>query len=756
MLEKLYAHRKILLIIEAVVLIVLIGVMGYRMKHDEIIEVDLDTMMTDYDDAMSYDGSQWNFDKDFEKIYWGYDYLLYGPEIPLDRGTYTIVIDYLATETQKVVLESQDVEIQASEILLSKNKTTVRYDFKLANGVEDFKMRIIDFYGGEFSLKGVTIIRNTHDIRVLTFLWIVLAACLDLLIYNKKLRSHGGIIAVLFGIAILASLPLFAKGIMSGHDIRFHFARIEAIADGLKNGYFPVKMDSIYNDGYGYPVGIYYGDMLLYIPAVLRIIGFTITQSYKIYIFVVNLLTATTSYICGKKIFKKNNTAILFSLVFTASTYRLLCIYTRAAVGEFSANCFYPIVMLAIWNIYTQEITEKRYQKNAILLAVGMSGMIYNHVLSTEMIVLVLVVLALVLFKLTFRKQTLLVIIKAIALSALISLAFIVPFLEYYTQVDTMLDDSAFASSYIQKYGVYLSDYFAFFKSITGYANVDVASRMQITPGLVLMAGLIGACYLILTKKADSRIKVLTGGTLVCLFVASNLCPWNQIYEIPGVGPFLVSVQFPYRYVGMAVCFMTILLGLVVEKLIETGVFDRKLYSYTVVVSLLMTFVFVSAFEDDSELLFPYDTADLYTYTHHNAFGLGAAEYLLDDTDMSTDVLDYGVYGDNITAVIQSESGLHMEIWVDAGDDATLEVPRFAYPHFVATDDDGKTLTVVQGHNNKVTVEIPTAYQGTIFIDYVEPWYWRVAEVVSVLTIIGLLVWWMRSRSDKVRTDMAK
>ena len=748
--------KSIVLIVELIGLVVLTFIMIMRLNENNTTAIELDNLSSGVD-AMGYDGTVWHIDLEDGNEAEDAEDLLYGPGINLESGTYTISIDYSGTEINKGVVEVDEGIIDTADFfLLSNNKHHVSYDFSLKTDVEGFSFRIKKFYGGEFTLNKLTIIRNTHDIRTAIFIWVVLSLLIDAYLYFNIVRSNIRTIGIICGIALVASLPLFAQGIMTGDDIRFHFLRIEAIAAGLKSGDFPVRMYPLYNDGYGYPIAVFYGDTLLYFPALLRIIGFTTLQSYKAYIFFINLLTATISYFCGKRIFKKNIAGFVFSMAFTLSTYRFLCLYARASVGEYSATCFYPIVILAIWNIYTQDSKEKAYKNNSIILAIGMAGIIYNHVLSTEMMVLTIFILAMAFFKKTFRKDTILVYIKAIALCFCISAAFIIPFVEYYTQLPLMLKTSI-TSDYIQDSGVYLSEYFAFFNSITGGDYVN--RRGLITPGLVLIAGLLVGIYLIIIKKDSKEIRVLTVGSLVSLFVASTICPWNRIYEIPVIGPILVTVQFPYRYIGIAICFMCVLLGLVLEKIIEQKLNDKRIYYYTIITSLVMSCFFVSQYHDEKYITSIFnsrDTADLYVLSRNGEFGMYmfiAGQYLLEDTNVSKEALDYGVYGENIQATIISENGVDIDIYVKGNDNSTLEIPRFAYPHYIAKDNKGNKLKTIIGHNNKLTVIFDNAYDGEVFVEFVEPWYWKLSEIISFITIGALLINVKKIINDYGRKD---
>lgn len=218
----------------------------------------------------------------------------------------------------------------------------------------------------------------------------------------------------LVAVVILVSLPLFAVLGVYGHDLQFHLMRIEGIACDLEGGNILSKISPVWMDGYGYPVSVYYGDLLLYVPAILRIGGFPIATAYKMYLFLINFGTAVISYICFRKIFGKRNTALLLSLAYTTASYRIVDLYTRAAVGEYSAMMFFPVIALAVYRIYTQDVREwKLYRKNALTLAIGMTGVIGTHILSTEMAVLETVVL---------------------------NLYFLIPFLDYFINVNVRIN----------------------------------------------------------------------------------------------------------------------------------------------------------------------------------------------------------------------------------------------------------------------------------------------------------------------------
>lgn len=161
-------------------------------------------------------------------------------------------------------------------------------------------------------------------------------------------------------------------------------------------------------DGYGYPVSVFYGDFLLYIVAVLRIMGFSIVAADKLYVFIINTGTVIVSYICFSKIFKDDRIAGLTTLVYATVGYRTVCIFVRSAVGEYSAMMFLPLIALAVYRVYMSDDDNwTTYKRNAFIMALGMTGLIGSHILSIEMVVVTLVILCGVCWRKTFTKNVL-------------------------------------------------------------------------------------------------------------------------------------------------------------------------------------------------------------------------------------------------------------------------------------------------------------------------------------------------------------
>ena len=76
-----------------------------------------------------------------------------------------------------------------------------------------------------------------------------------------------------------------------------------------------------------------------------------------------------------------------------------------------------------------------------------------------------------------------------------------------------------------------------------------------------------------------------------------------------------------------------------------------------------------------------------------------------------------------------------------------MELPLLYYKGYVAKGEEGQKLSVVCGENNVLRVLIPAGYQGKIEVDFKGFWYWRVAEVVSLATL--LMIWALARKSRR-------
>ncbi len=669
--------------------------------------------------------------------------MIYGPFAAMPKGDYTLVVSYDCDHQQDVVPYSSgdDIKyIKANTIHIAPQLHDLSYDFSISRDIENFEVRVRYDGDGSLRIRNIAVFKNLSFLKRTFFILFILFLFIDIcLIYRERIRNNIKIFAALAGMILLISIPLLLEGMHFGHDIGFHVNRIEGIAGEIRSGHIPARMLPSWGNGYGYAALIFYGNIFLYIPALFRIIGFTVTTSYKMYVFAVNAATVVISYGCFKRMFRDMDKRIplICTLAYAASTYRLMNVYIRTAVGEYTAMTFYPVVALAMYLIYTDEDKDKRkHFLYSSLLALGMTGIIECHTLSTVIVIELLLIFCVLWIKRTIKPQVLADIFIAIGEAFLINLFFIVPFLDYSFNGGVSLSDNIIdvVRFHIQGSGVTIGRLFSFFHDAFTDMSGDVAGGEILTPGIVLMAAYIAGLILLLCRRADKRIRFLLLYSTIILFMATRYFPWDFLAEKTVIGNYMAQIEFPWRYLAPGCLILAILFGYVMEKLTEVTDKVRLLHFGILIpaVSLMYLAVFTVQLSNGGFFVSYYDGADIEYYDYGEFLRAGVTK----DTIMHLTGEPVAV---NAEAELISRNGTDIAVRCVSNDSkGTVTLPALNYKGYCAADDKGNEFDIYDNENRCISFDIPAKYDGMVYTSFREPWYWRVSEIISLLSLLAV------------------
>ena len=74
------------------------------------------------------------------------------------------------------------------------------------------------------------------------------------------------------------------------------------------------------------------------------------------------------------------------------------------------------------------------------------------------------------------------------------------------------------------------------------------------------------------------------------------------------------------------------------------------------------------------------------------------------------------------------------------GNDANVEIPIFNYKGYKAFDSNGNEYRITDGENRVVAVNLPDGFEGEITVKYCIPWYWHVAEIITYISVVLVLL----------------
>lgn len=552
-------------------------------------------------------------------------------------------------------------------------------------------------------------------------------------------------------VILLISLPLMMRGITIGHDFSFHLMRIEGIAKELAAGVFPVRLSSSWLNGYGYPVSIYYGDLLLYLPACLKNLGMSTVDAYKYYVLFINVVTVLIAYYSFKKIFNSSSLGFLVMLAYVTATYRYENVYVRAAVGEYTAMAFMPLVLMAVIKVLDD---NEQWLGYSLLLSLGLTGIITSHVLSVILITVGILLLCMMRWRDFCHLNVMKAVGTTIGLTACLNAWFIVPFLDYMLNVPVKQNVIGEALHTIQFHGTYPAQYFGFFQNPFGFSLKDVIStRMGLTPGMLLMFVLfIGLYYVCVYKwQYNEQIINYTVPSLILLYVASNIFPWDWLATHSKIMNAVAQVQFPWRFIGVAIPMLCLLLGV----LLQNKRCQSFLVQSVVVISVFTTLVFLGFYCNNAELALEnipkIKTSAtvaggeyLRAYKDSNGKSLVQENDALDRIIARTEMVEsWGIF---YTRPMYRK-GTDMAIFCHTGSQGgTLEFPFFNYKGYVIKDNQNNRLKVVDGKYGKVKTYIRPYYKGKITVSFEPPLAWGYAELLSLISALGVVAVCNRKR----------
>lgn len=677
---------------------------------------------------------------------------LYTPPIDLDRGSYQVNIHYNADHDDNTIsVNSNPVtqELIYSTMALNPELHMATMTFNLSHRSEHVTISANFSGAGYFTITNISIHETSSMHKQNLFHALLLCVIINLLYYFKNSGTDTRkVMLAISGLLLVSCFPLYTDYLTVGHDMPFHLLRIEAISEGLKAGTFPVKVHPFWAKGNGYAVGIFYGDLFLYFPALLRLLGFSIQTAYKYFVVATNLGTILISYYAFKTMFSSKKIGVLGSLVYTMSLYRLADTYTRAAVGEYTAMMCFPLILCGFYMIFTKS-DKQSWWKHAAVTALGLTGVIQSHVLSCLMLIFVILLVCILLIKQVFKRYTFLSLSTAALMTLGLNLGFIVPFLDFFGE-DVMINSPDWAGGIVGSFqgnGLFPLQIFSFFSKNTGgawHTINGISNETAYSIGIVLSFGLALSLYLLcIHSSAYAERKhfyaTLIGIGISCLLLFMSTCyfPWDALTATnETVGNMICSLQFPWRLLAPATILLTFVLcyGF---SMAEHAL--KNLYVPLVAIVCVLLATNCGWYFYD----FAYNSSPYRVYNAHelNTMVMYSYDYLPTGTDPNAIRPEYYEM-DGVLLETYQKQGTTLYLTANAqGTGGYIDLPLTYYKYYQCVDlDTSEHFPVGIGNNQVVRIELPGNYSGNLKVSFVEPWFWRASEIVSAITVLAITI----------------
>lgn len=661
-----------------------------------------------------------------------------------DGASYSFISDW---NTYRVIMGRTHERLESGRI--SKTMTA-----NFAMPIERFQVTTEYTGDGYLLVNGVEIRQTRKMEQMILFGSVFMALCWLLHRWIRKEKRLKSVFWWGIGIAVATTLPMMMPYVYQGDDLYFHLLRIEGIAEAWRTGQFPARIQPEWMNGYGYSVSVFYGDGVLWIAGVLCLIGFPLQMAYKMYLFLVSLMTFGLTYFALYRIVKEHKISVVGAVLYTLAPYRMMNIYIRAAVGEYTALAFLPLILAGAYEILMKDREERRY--SWLVLAAGMTGIIQSHILTCEIVVFTLGITCLICFRRTFERSRFFDFVKAVVGTVLVNMGFLIPLLDYMR--DDLYVKSESFWDYIQTNGTFFSQLCAIFphgygfeKSIGDGLSPEPEKTFSLGAAFLLCLLLFGAGKKKWTDTECSEQKLgnycsLTGCILAVM--STVWFPWDFLYDLNPAFEMLISrMQFPWRLLGTASLMMTVVACIVLWNWKREKKREEFIGLIVVLFGLagLTAGYFTNTLMEKNDVLYIPDVESIST------FELVSGEYVPDGVDWSRKLMPEGkVWHSEMVEVIATEkygtnyilncSNLSPEI-------QNVELPMVYYRGYVAKDQNtGGNVLVDAGENGRVRLTLAGNYEGTVRVKFQEPLLWRFSEFVTLLSVIGIIIYLVREK----------
>ncbi len=528
---------------------------------------------------------------------------------------------------------------------------------------------------------------------------------------------------------VFAVLPILIIGTGKGDDLRDHLVRLASIADELSRGHFPIRMSSMLYNGYGYPFNIFYPYLLYLIPAVLYLHGLPLYIAYDAYMILITLITVGISYYSFTEMSASDEIGIWASLIYSLSVWRFTDCFNRAAVGEYTAIALLPLLFLAFYR-FTRK--ENDLHKASLEFIIAYTMLFQSHMLTTVVSTMALVLLACIFFKEVFTKRKILYIAGISGITVLLNLWYLVPLMDYYLRYDMVLQTEQNA---MWKSGTALKKMLSL-RMITFNESGKVKFEVVKNPGfaLFIIMTIFVACmvkkYILKERKWAFAAFFMT---VLNLWMITYYFPYKFLHDhFRTVFKLISSVQFSMRYNLYVLIFAVILGVFLLKNLRNHRIWYYVAITATAVATVISWYSLSEQFYAETRMNVK-DAEIFGTYPYDDL-------YLMADTDGEKTKDHTLLTSGNVTAYkIDDRGGYHYSVENSSDKEGFLDADILMYNGYHAYSG-REELNLSFGENNRARIKIPGNFRGVVAVQFDEPWYWKINEIISFVTLLVMVL----------------
>lgn len=382
------------------------------------------------------------------------------------------------------------------------------------------------------------------------------------LMNNNARKRENRITLIFFAVTMIVAIsPLISRYCINGHDLDYHLLRIESLKEGILSGRPFIKVNLLFFGGAGYASTMFYSDLFMHIPALLRVCHVSIGKSFHIYTAMLFVLTYISTFYCTWKMTRSKFAGTVAAILMTLCPYHMDDLLVRTACGESAAFVFLPFAVYGMYNVLFEEMDRPHI--------FGLAFALLAVVHPATCIVTGCVCIAV--FAVYFRKFT-----ARPWLFAKVCIVLLLAALVSSYQWLPMIEQFASAKFYVSNNWTDLLD--------SAVPFTQIASQTFPCVGAVLFALIVPRFFL--SRKEHPILGFTDLLTLVAVILAvgaTNIMPWERVARYFGF------LQFPWRLFILTSAILAITDAIVLKLFVER--FGQELGSVIRDIALFGVFV---------------------------------------------------------------------------------------------------------------------------------------------------------------------
>ncbi|MFT8901465.1 hypothetical protein [Liquorilactobacillus nagelii] len=364
----------------------------------------------------------------------------------------------------------------------------------------------------------------------------------------QKAKNNLLIIFVFAFITFVYTVVLFRVGQLAlTSDSSFHFSRVEEIYRNLSEHHLFTFIGSHTFNHTGVGNFLFYPAVFLYPWAFLKFWFNPITAFiiwYGMFIFA----TLIVGYYSMLDFSKNKTRSFIFAIIYTIAPYHLHLGIYNYVLGEFIAYTFLPLVFLGAYHVFWKDV------KKWPVLAIGISLLLYSHLLSVYLVCLTLVCLLVgkLIIQKSFKLERIIALGKSVILAVLLSSFILVPFITDFIGQKIAVPQKGFS----------------FLMTMQQLIDPSISNTISInrSVGLVVLLTAIVGWYFV--KGNPVEISIYCIG-VVFLLSATTIVPWSLFEHNKVILNIVGEIQFPYRFNSYSSLFLSATASLGMSQLIQ-------------------------------------------------------------------------------------------------------------------------------------------------------------------------------------------